>query len=307
MTTPQYNQTPASFTPPAPDTGFSFGTNFVPLFLEIDNPSSYYLTFPGRTNRVVAPYQLGVIIPWGITGGNVVVDTSFTPAGAPSLPVSNAKINILATDNPNLAPTPGTSILSSANIANAIINVAGSIDANITNASLDVTGTVDLAAGTTVDANITNSTLDITGPVTITQGQGGTNVLTELPDDFTFGTGVEPWGTTFSAVNQTTPILTMNAGTVYSLLYIIYSINPPSTNAIQIQGVSSGGVVTTLDTIWTTTPQQSIIIPLFLVSSPTSGTNVLQAACANFSSGVEIIGSIIYRIGAPANVTPWLT
>ena len=108
MTSQQYNQVPASFTPPTTGSGFSFGTDFVPAWLQINNPSSYYLTFPGHPQTLIAPYVVGVIIPWGVGPGNIVISTDYVPNGAPSLPSSNAEVNILATDNPHLGTDPGT-------------------------------------------------------------------------------------------------------------------------------------------------------------------------------------------------------
>ena len=130
---------------------------------------------------------------------------------------------------------------------------------------------------------------------------------TMLPDDFTFGTQVTAFSINFTAVNQTLPMLEMTAGNIYSLLYCIFSVNPPGSNSILIQGVSSNGTVVPIDQVWTSTPLQSIIVPLFLVSQPSTGTNQLEIECTNFATGFEVYGSIISRIGAPSNVTPWLT
>ena len=116
MPSQQYNQVPASFTPPTTGSGFSFGTDFVPTWLVINNPSSYYLTFPGNPQAIVPPYALGVVIPWGIGPGNIVVSTSYTPPGAPTLPVSNAMVTILATDNDKLGINPGIGIFADTEI-----------------------------------------------------------------------------------------------------------------------------------------------------------------------------------------------
>ena len=132
MPSQQYNQVPASFTPPTTGSGFSFGTDFVPTWLQINNPSSYYLTFPGSSTEIIPPYQLGVVIPWNKSGGNIVVSTEYTPPSAPTIPVSNAEVTILATDNPRLGPSPGMSIFSSVAITSpsflaALVIPAGQI------------------------------------------------------------------------------------------------------------------------------------------------------------------------------------
>lgn len=130
---------------------------------------------------------------------------------------------------------------------------------------------------------------------------------TMLPDDFTFGTATSPFEFVFSGVDQTQDILTMTPGSTYSLLYVIFSINNLGGTAFNLQGVDSSGGAHMLATFWTGQPLQGIIVPMFLVSTPGSANNILQWICSAYQQNVQINGSLIYRTGAPSNVTPWLT
>ena len=113
-TTPQPIQQQAfSFTPPGT---FSQGFGFVPTWLQISNPSSYYLTFPDYPEMgSIPPYTFGVVVAWNHgTGGssNVTITTQNPPSYAPPVPSSTAQVQILATTNPDLGISPGLSTVS---------------------------------------------------------------------------------------------------------------------------------------------------------------------------------------------------
>ena len=239
------------------------------------------------------------------SGNTVTVTVSGGPASSTVNGVVQGAINQgVAAQAP--LPSSGSLIEIAAGTIDATIT--GPVDANITNATLPVSGTIDLAPGTTVDASITNASLAINGPVTIQQGQGGTNVLTELPDDFTFGSYTATFDGILTATGGVVDILSMTNPSVYSLLYVVFSIFNQGGSVFALQAVSSSGGTYQLVKFASSTPLQGIIIPMFMVSSPASGvTWTLQWVCITYSQNVEISGSLIYRLGAPSNVTPWLT
>ena len=111
-TTPQPIQQQAfSFTPPGT---FSQGFGFVPTRLRIDNPSSYYLSFPKIPSfGIITPYTFGAVVPWSQSDATVTITSDYTPPNAPALPLSNAQITILASTNQELAIQPGINIYSS--------------------------------------------------------------------------------------------------------------------------------------------------------------------------------------------------
>lgn len=259
--------------------------------------------------------------PWGLSFVNANAGSfPLTPWSVATIPVSPGDSWHISPQEPlfidgNYLMPPGVSNVQTQVVAQfSRTPTAYSIRELFTISATEITGTTQVTVDTSggpidVSGNvaITNATLDITGPVTITGGQTGTNVATELPDDFTFGTQVTPFSINFTALNQTLTMLTMAAGNTYSLLYCIFSINPPGSNSILIQGVASNGAVMPINQVWTGTPLQSIIVPMFLVSQPSSGTNQLEILCNNFATSFEVYGSIISRTGAPSNVAPWLT
>ena len=106
MTAQQYQQGILRFTPPGE---FSQGFDFTPLWLQIDNPSSYYISFPQAPSLgTIPPYYTGVIVAWNQSNLTVNVLASPGASGSPSLPSSNAEVTILATNNPSLGVSPGT-------------------------------------------------------------------------------------------------------------------------------------------------------------------------------------------------------
>lgn len=232
--TPQYNQVPASFTPPTQESGFSFGTDFTPLWLQINNPSSYYLTFQG-SSAVVPPYTLGAVIPWGIGPGSIVISTDYVPTNAPTLPVSNAEVSILATDNPSLVPNSGVSTLSS---VNGTIDIGGNNDITIAGQKVIVsTQTPPDLVGTVTYNGLTTVTLDFTPPT------GATAVLVILanPTDAPVTgltligaiTGLDYFEGTLESVAPTDPVKYATAvnGNFESLtLSITYSSLPTITD-----------------------------------------------------------------------------
>ena len=154
---PPIQQAPFTFTPPGT---FSQGLPFVPTRLKIDNPSSYYLSFPNIPSLgFITPYTFGAVVAWNQVNAAILITTNVEPANAPVLPASAAAITILATTDSTLPVQPGTSIFNSS--------------------SATLTGPVTISGP--VDANITNSQLDITGPVSISAGQSGVNVSTDAP------------------------------------------------------------------------------------------------------------------------------
>lgn len=92
-TTPQPIQQQAfSFTPPGT---FSQGFGFVPTRLRIDNPSSYYLTFPEVPSvGTITPYTFGAVVPWNQTGLSVTIAAANNSGGAPVLPANNAAVTV---------------------------------------------------------------------------------------------------------------------------------------------------------------------------------------------------------------------
>ena len=132
---------------------------------------------------------------------------------------------------------------------------------------------------------------------------------TMLPDDFTFGSATADFDFIFTGASQTSTILTMTGGTTYSLLYVNFSIFNLGATRFLLQGQNSNsGTIFTVASFGSSQPLGGMIIPLFLVSQPPVGsTNTLFWACTSYSQNLEIAGSLIYRTGAPSNVTPWLT
>ena len=170
-------------------------------------------------------------------------------------------------------------------------------------------GTIDATITGPVDANITNASLGITGPVTIQQGQVGTNVLTELPDDFTFGSATADFDGILSSAGQTMDILSMASGSIgFGLLYVVFSIFNNGGTTFTLQGVNGAGTAFPLVKFGSSIPLMGIIVPLFLAVDPATGnTCILQWVCTAYSQNLEISGSLIWRQGFPTNVTPWLT
>ena len=162
------------FIPPTVGNGYSQGLDFVPVWLQINNPSSYYLSFPhARGVAPIPPYTLGVVIPWGQVGGNIVVDTAYTPAGAPALPVSNARVTILATTNPDMVPSSGTSTLAGTQISGGVVDVG-----NIAAGTVDINGPVTIegvVGGTTPPAVINTASITAGGSSGIAVAAGGTS------------------------------------------------------------------------------------------------------------------------------------
>lgn len=107
-TTPQPIQQQAfSFTPPGT---FSQGFGFVPTRLRIDNPSSYYLSFPKVPSLgLITPYTFGAVVPWNQSDGTVTITTDYTPKNAPTLVSSNAEVTVLATTDMSYTIQPGIS------------------------------------------------------------------------------------------------------------------------------------------------------------------------------------------------------
>lgn len=104
--TTAYQQGILRFTPPGE---FSQGFDFTPLWLQIDNPSSYYISFPQAPSLgTIPPYYTGVIVAWNQANLTVNVLASPGASGSPSLPTSNAEVTVLATNNPSLGVSPGT-------------------------------------------------------------------------------------------------------------------------------------------------------------------------------------------------------
>ena len=158
------------FIPPTVGNGYSQGLDFVPVWLQINNPSSYYLSFPNaRGVAPIPPYTLGVVIPWGQVGGNIVVSTAYTPDGAPALPVSTARVTILATTNPDMVPSSGTSTLSGTQISGGIVDINA--------------GNVTVVGGQSGGVNVgVNQPPELLGTVTDTTGTGsGTSATFTLP------------------------------------------------------------------------------------------------------------------------------
>ena len=91
MTAQQYQQGILRFTPPGE---FSQGFDFTPLWLQIDNPSSYYISFPQAPSLgTIPPYYTGVIVAWNQSNLTVNVLASPGASGSPSLPSSNAELS----------------------------------------------------------------------------------------------------------------------------------------------------------------------------------------------------------------------
>ncbi|MGH2612674.1 MAG: hypothetical protein ACRDFB_06440 [Rhabdochlamydiaceae bacterium] len=188
----QYNQQVFTVTPGGPDQ--SFGLDWVPVWLQISNPSSYYLSFPNAVSiQPIPPYTQNAVVAWGQGAGSLVFSTAHTPAGAPTLPTSAASITITATQNPNLTTSAGTStyVATSANITGPV-TISGTVSLTPgTAVEIDGSPTVDIASGATIGINGTptveleaGSEIEITGTpnITIVGGQGGeTNVSIDAP------------------------------------------------------------------------------------------------------------------------------
>ena len=261
--------------------------------------------------------------PWGLSFVNANSGSfPLTPWSVATIPVSPGDSWHISPQEPlfidgNYLMPPGVSQTQTQVVAQfSRTPTAYSIRELFTISATEITGTTQVTVDTSggpidVSGNvaITNATLDITGPVTITGGQTGTNVATELPDDFTFGSATADFDFIFTGASQTSTILTMTGGTTYSLLYINFSIFNLGATRFLLQGQNSNsGTIFTVATFGSSQPLGGVIIPLFLVSQPPVGsTNTLFWACTSYSQNLEIAGSLIYRTGAPSNVTPWLT
>lgn len=116
----QYNQVPFQITPPIAGGIATFGVDFRPKWLAINNPSSYYVSFPGAPTQIVPPFTIGAVIPWNIGPGTIAVNLGYTPSGSPIRPVINAPITILATDSDQIFTSPGTNTLTSGSVAMSV-------------------------------------------------------------------------------------------------------------------------------------------------------------------------------------------
>ena len=280
-TTPQPIQQQAfSFTPPGT---FSQGFGFVPTRLRIDNPSSYYLTFPEVPSvGTITPYTFGVVVPWNQTGLSVTIRAANNSSGAPVLPANNAAVTVLASNDPSLMIQPGISLFQ------PIISSGPDLETTA--------GTSQVSVDTIPPIGATAIGLSVT-PFTTTGS--GTEYTITITDNFT------------------------NASLFYTIYQIgqgavVYLSIPPAASAygvtiiVQLTGASFAssqviGLVNYYLTSAVNTPTNTSISPLYVIGPASIGSLqngedivIYGTLAGGYNNGKGVGGADVIDVGVQA-------